>query len=73
MLYYYTIRDIFSYHLYDLDFSLYAQVVEEGGQVLFHLNGVILHLSHSEDAHPALTPNLTHTNTIVKLKQTELN
>ena len=32
-------------------------MIQEGDEILLHLNGVVLGLSHSEDPHPALPPS----------------
>ena len=52
-----------THHLHHLHLSLDPQLVEEGGQVLFHLDAVVVHLGHREDAHVALPPYLEHKNT----------
>lgn len=43
-------------------------MVEERGQVLFHLDAVVVHLGHGEDAHLALPPNLSSTNTTADIR-----
>lgn len=48
------------YHLHHLHLSLNTQMIEECGQVLLHLNRVVLHLCHGEDTHTTLTPHLKH-------------
>lgn len=52
------------YHLHDLHVSIDPQVVEERGQVFLHLDGVVFHLSHGEDAHGALPPHLRQTHSV---------
>lgn len=47
-----------SHHLHHLHHSIDAQMIEEGDEVFLHLDAVIVHLSHSENAHLALPPNL---------------
>lgn len=47
-----------SHHLHYLHLSINAQVIEEGDEVFLHLNAVVVHLSHSENAHLALSPHL---------------
>lgn len=45
-----------THHFHNLHFRLNAQMVEEGLQVLLHLDWVVLHLRHSEDAQLAILP-----------------
>lgn len=51
-----------SHHFYDLHHSINTEMIEECGQVLFHLDTVIVQLGHSEDAHLAFPPNLRSKN-----------
>lgn len=46
------------HHLHHLHLRADAQVVQEHLQVLLHLDAVVVHLGHREDAHPALPPHL---------------
>lgn len=50
-----------THHFYNFDHGVNTEVVEECGQVLFHLDAVVVHLGHSEDAHLALPPDLSST------------
>ena len=47
-----------SYHFHHFNLGIDTQVVQEGGQVFLHLDAVVVHLGHGEDAHPALPPHL---------------
>lgn len=47
-----------SHHLHHLHLSIDAQVIEEDDEVFLHLDAVIVHLSHSENAYLALPPHL---------------
>lgn len=51
-----------SYHFHNFHHGIDAEVIEECGQVLLHLDAVVVHLGHGEDAHLALPPNLRGTN-----------
>lgn len=51
-------QNAIDYHLHHFHCGVYAQVIQEGRQVLLHLDAVVVHLGHSEDAHLALPPNL---------------
>lgn len=51
-----------SYHFHDFHHGVNAEVIEECCQVLLHLDAVVVHLGHGEDAHLALPPNLRGTN-----------
>ena len=52
------LHGIRAYHLHHLHFSLYPQLIEEGGKVFLHLNAVVVHLGHRENAHFTFPPNL---------------
>lgn len=47
-----------SHHFHNFHFSSDAQVVQESGQVLLHLDAVVIHLRNGEDPHFALAPHL---------------
>ena len=51
-----------SYHLHHLHLRIDAQMIEEGDEVLPHLDAVVVHLSNSENPHLALSPNLDSVN-----------
>ena len=48
-----------THHLHHLHLGVQPQVVQEHLQVLLHLDGVVVHLGHGEDAHLALPPHLS--------------
>lgn len=47
-----------TYHFYDFHHGLNAKMIQECGQVLFHLDAVVVHLGYGEDAHLAFPPDL---------------
>ena len=47
-----------SYHLHHFNHGVDTEVVQEGGQVLLHLDAVVVKLGHGEDAHLAFPPHL---------------
>lgn len=49
---------VFSHHLHHLHDGIDTQVVEEGDEVFFHLDTVVIHLSDSKNAYLALSPHL---------------
>lgn len=51
-----------THHFNNFYHGLNTEVIEECGEVLFHLDAVVVHLGHGEDAHLALPPNLRSTN-----------
>lgn len=53
-----------THHFYNFYHGIDTEVIEECGQVLFHLDAVVVHLGHSKDAHLALPPNLQSNNKI---------
>ncbi len=56
-----------THHFYNFHHGVNAEMIEECGQVLFHLDAVVVHLGHGEDAHLALPPNLSNTNNTVRI------
>lgn len=55
---YYDLYYDSSHHLHHLHLSIDTQVIEEGYEVFLHLDAVVVHLSHGENAHLALSPHL---------------
>ena len=47
------------HHLHDLHRSVDAEVIEEGDEVFLHLDTVVVHLGHRENAHLAFPPHLS--------------
>lgn len=54
-----VVTDIQAHHFYNFHHGINTEVIEECGQVLLHLDAVVVHLGHGEDAHLALPPNLS--------------
>lgn len=46
------------HHFYNFHFCIQPQMIEEHLEVFLHLDAVVIHLSHSEDPHLTLPPNL---------------
>lgn len=57
------------HHFNNFHHSINTEVIEECSQVLLHLDAVVVHLGHSEDAHLALPPNLRSKNTVSEISQ----
>lgn len=47
-----------TYHFYNFHHGVNAKMIQECGQVLLHLDAVVVHLGDSEDAHLAFPPDL---------------
>lgn len=56
-----TTHDVTTHHLHHLHLSVQPEVIEEHLQVFLHLDAVVVHLSHREDAHLAFPPHLRDT------------
>lgn len=45
-----------THHFNDFNFGFDAQMIEEHFEVFLHLNGIVFHLGHGEDAHFTIFP-----------------
>lgn len=56
------------HHLHHLHLRLDSQLIEEHGQILLHLDTVVIHLCDCEDSHLTLPPHLQHKQNMLVLK-----